>query len=64
MQSLRRLMEYCDCDLCVFTVVYEDGGKMVPGLANRNGHHNHAADRYIKGWRNLHIKNVLIEEVN
>ena len=37
---------------------------MVPGLANRNGHHNHAAGRNTAGWGGVRVKNLLVEEVN
>ena len=35
---------------------------MVPGLANRNGHRNHAAGRNTEGWGGVRIKNLLVEE--
>ena len=45
-------------------MVYEHGGRMVPGLANRNGHRNHILGRNTEGWGGIRIKNVLVEEVN
>ena len=38
-------------------------GGMVPGLANRNGHCNHAVDRNTYGWSGLQMKNLLVEEI-
>ena len=62
--SSRRIMENCDRALCAFGIFYENGGKMVPGLANRNGHRNHAQGRNRAEWGGLRIKNVLVEEVD
>ena len=36
---------------------------MVPGLANRNGHHNLAAGRNTAGWGGVRIKNLLVDEL-
>ena len=62
--STKRTMEDCDQTLRTFGMVYEHGGKMVFGLANRNGHHNHVAGRNSDSWSGLRMKNVLVEEVN
>ena len=62
--SSERIMHDCDLALRAFGVVYEHGGKMVPGLANRNGHRNHAAGRNSEGWGGIRVKNLLVEEVN
>ena len=53
----------CDKALRAFGVVYRAGGKMVPWLANHNGHRNHAAGRNKAGWGGVPVKNVLVEEV-
>ena len=45
-----------DCRLAIFNmgVVYRNDGKMVPGLANRNGHRVDKAGS--SGWGGLRIK--------
>ena len=43
--------------------MYEHGGGMVPGLANRNGHRNLAAGRNTDGWGGAWIKNLLVAEI-
>ena len=48
--SSKRIMEDCDRALRAFGEVYAHGGKMVPGLASRNGHRNHIAGRNTDGW--------------
>ena len=55
-------MEDCDRALQAFGEVYAHGGKMVPGLASRNGHRNHIAGRNTDGWGGLRVRNVLVEE--
>ena len=35
---------------------------MVPGLANRSGHRNHAAGKNKSGWGGLRVTNQLHEE--
>ena len=47
-----------------FGTVYEHCGRMVPGLANRNGHRNFAAGRNTEGWGGLRIKKLLVEEID
>ena len=59
-----RIIEDCNRALRAFGVVYEHGGRMVPGLANRNGHRNNAAGRNRSGWGGLRIKNLLAEELD
>ena len=44
-------------------LLYEHVGAMVPGLANRNHHHNLAAGRNTAGWGGVRIKNLLVDEV-
>ena len=55
----------CEYDRALhdFETVYEHG-RMVPGLANRNGHRYHTVGRNMKGWGGLLIKSMLLEEVN
>ena len=60
--SSEQIVQYCDMALRVFGVVYEMNGQIVPGLANRNGHCNLAADRNRSGWGGLRIENLLVEE--
>ena len=60
--SSKRIMEDCERALRAFGIVYEHGGRMVPGLANRNGHRNHIAGRNREGWGGLRVKNLLVEE--
>ena len=62
--SSERIMQDCDRALRAFSEVFEHGGAMVPGLANRNGHRNHAAGRNTAGWGGLRVKNLLVEEVD
>ena len=45
-----RIMDDCDRALAAFGIVHRAGGKMVPQLANRSGHRNHAAGRNSTGW--------------
>ena len=59
-----RIIHDCNLALRAFRVVYEHGGAMVPGLANRNGHHNHAAGRNTEGWGGVRVKNLLVEETS
>ena len=61
--SSRRIIQDCDKALRAFGVVYEHGGRMVPGLANRNGHRNIAAGRNRSGWGGVRVKNLLVQEV-
>ena len=60
--SPRRIVQDCKKALDAFRVVYEHGGGMVPGLANRNGHRNLAEGRNTAGWGGLRIKNLLVAE--
>ena len=60
--SSERIIHDCRKALSAFSAVYEHGGKMVPGLANRNGHRNFAEGRNTAGWGGLRIKNLLVEE--
>ena len=62
--SSLRIIQDCDKAIRAFGVVYEHGGRMVPGLANRNGHRNIAAGRNRSGWGGLRIKNLLAEELD
>ena len=62
--SSRRIIQDCDRALRAFGEVYAHGGKMVPGLASRNGHRNHAAGRNTAGWGGVRVKNLLVEEVD
>ena len=62
--SSRRICKDCDRALRAFGEVYRHEGKMVKGLANRNGHRNHAEGRNTEGWGGLRIKNLLVEEVD
>ena len=52
----RRIVQDCKKALFSFGVVYEHRGGMVPGLANRNGHRNVAADRNTVSWGGAHVK--------
>ena len=61
--SSRRIIEDCKKALNAFQVVYEHGGAMVPGLANRNGHRNLAEGRNTAGWGGVQIKNLLVHEI-
>ena len=61
--SSKRIMQDCKKALNAFGSVYEHGGKMVPGLANRNGHRNFASGRNTEGWGGARVKNLLVEEV-
>ena len=61
--SSRRIIQDCDKALIAFGIVFRAGGKMVPGLANRSGHRNHAAGRNQAGWGGVRVKNLLVEEV-
>ena len=54
--SLRGIVQDCKKALFAFGLVYEHGGGMVPGLANRNGHRNLAAGRNTDGWGGARIK--------
>ena len=47
--SSKIIIQDCKIALNVFGSVYEHGGKMVPGLANRNGHINFASGRNTEG---------------
>ena len=58
----KRIVEDCNKALHAFGVVYNHGGDMVPGLANRNGHRNIAAGRNTSGWGGLRVKNLLVAE--
>ena len=59
----KRIMHDYNKVLGAFGTVYEAGGKMVPELANRSGHRNHAAGRNRMGWGGIRIKNLLAMEV-
>ena len=59
----RRIIQDCDKALDTYGSVYCAGGKMVPQLANRSGHHNHAAGRNRMGWGGVRVENVLVEEI-
>ena len=61
--SLRRIIQDYDKALRAFGVVYRAGGKMIPGLANRSEHRNHAEGRNKEGWGGARVMNVLVEEV-
>ena len=61
--SSKRIMQDCDKALDAFGTVFQAGGKMVPELANRSGHRNHAAGRNRMGWGGIYIKNLLALEV-
>ena len=61
--SWKRIMQDCDKALVAFGKVFRAGEKMVPGLANRSGHQNHAAGRNQAGWGGVRVKNLLLEEV-
>ena len=61
--SSRRIVQDCNKALHAFGVVYEHGGGMVPGLADRNGHRNIAAGRNTAGWGGTRIKNLLVAEM-
>ena len=61
--SSERIMGDYNKALIAFGIVFRAGGKMVPGLANRSGHRNHAAGRNQYGWGGVRVKNLLLEEV-
>ena len=61
--SSRRICDDCDRALAAFGIVYRAGGKMVPQLANRSGHRNHAAGRNSTGWGGVRVKNLLVAEI-
>ena len=61
--SSKRIMQDCKKALTAFGLVYEHGGGMVPGLANRNGHRNLAEGRNTSGWGGARIKNLMVAEV-
>ena len=61
--SSKRIMQDCKKVLNAFGSVYEHGGKMVPGLANRNGHRNLASGRNTSGWGGSRVKNLLVAEL-
>ena len=46
-----------------FGTVFENGGKMMSGLANRSGHCNHAEGRNNKGWGGVRMENLLQLEI-
>ena len=60
---LQRIIQDCDKALRDFRVVYRAGGKMVPGLANRRLHRNHAEGRNKDDWGGVRVRNMLVEEV-
>ena len=59
----KRIMQDCRKALDIFGSVYKYSGRMVPGLANRNGHRNFASGRNTDSWGGARIKILLIEEV-
>ena len=61
--SSHRIIHDCRKALSAFASVYKHGGKMVPGLANRNGHRNLAKGRNTAGWGGIRVKNLFVEEV-
>ena len=61
--SSDRIKHDCDKALRAFGTVLLNGGKMVPGLANRSGHRNHTVGRNNEGWGGARVKNVLVEEI-
>ena len=61
--SSRRICDDCDRALAAFGIVYRAGWKMVPQLANRSGHRNHAAGRNSTGWGGVRVKNLLVAEI-
>ena len=61
--SSDRIKHDCDKVLRAFGTVFRNGGKMVPGLANRSGHRNHVVGRNNEGWGGARVKNVLVEEI-
>ena len=61
--SSNRVIADCDRTLCAFGVVYKAGRRMVPELANRSGHHNHAEGRNNAGWVGVQLKSMVEVEV-
>ena len=61
--SSKRIMQDTKKALNAFGAVYEHGGQMVPGLANRNGHRNLASGRNTEGWGGVRVKSLLVDEV-
>ena len=59
----KRIIQDCNRALRAFGIVYEHGGRMVPGLVDRNGHRNIAVGRNSAGWGGLRVKNLLVAEV-
>ena len=55
----------CDCNLVLTTVgvAFRNGGRMVPGLANRSVYHNHAEGINHEGWGEVWMKNLLFEKI-
>ena len=55
-----RIIQDCNKALLAFGIVHKHDDGMVPGLANRNGHHNLAASRNRAGWGVVCVKNLLV----
>ena len=60
--SSNRIQQDINKAVIAFRTVFQHQGRMVPGLANRSGHRNHAAGKNKSGWGGLRVTNQLYEE--
>ena len=55
--SSNRILQDINNDVITFRTVFQHQGRMVPGLANRSGHRNHAASKTKSGQGGLRVTN-------